>query len=115
MSASPLSLRPTRVNLGVPDGRLSTLPVVATSTLPGLPLLGGGADRGAVGRFLRRGLAHGEAREAGHGDVLAELGDGLLDQLVDLLPALLVADPGLVEQADLGVERLQLALDDLVL
>src|SRR5215203_7079744 len=53
-----------------------------------------------------------EADEAGDGDVLAELGDRRLDQLAD--GQLRVADRGLVEQADLLVEAVQLTLDDLL-
>src|ERR1035437_11029087 len=63
---------------------------------------------------LRRGLPHPVADEAGNRDVLAQLGDRLLHQLLDLLLVLLVADPGLLEEADAGVEGGELALDDLL-
>src|ERR1700688_852548 len=76
--------------------------------------------------WLRRSLGHsraravalgalsadGEAGESGHRDVLAELGDRFGHEVADLL--LVVLDPRLFEQADLGVEGIELAGEDLL-
>src|SRR5512140_1345989 len=57
-------------------------------------------------------LADLEAREPSDLDVLAHLGDELGDEVADL--ELVVADVGLVEEADLFEELAQLAQDDLL-
>src|SRR5688572_13827896 len=53
-----------------------------------------------------------EPHEARDRDVLAEFGDGRLHKLADC--DLRIADRRLIEEADLLVEAIQLALDDLV-
>src|SRR5438270_11452974 len=101
-SASPESLRRMRWYTGV------LLPAMVWS--PRRPwrevmLLRLGARAGL--------LAHLEAGEAAHDDVLLDESDLLLDDLAHRL--LLVADVRLLEQADLGEVLLELALRDLVL
>src|SRR5205807_6634148 len=76
------------------------------------------APRSGFGRrfgdAVAAALADLEAGEAGDADLLAELGGRLGDELAHLLLPLLVLDPGLIEKAHLGVEGLELPLDDLV-
>src|ERR1700730_16731852 len=96
--ASPLSLRRTRQYLGA-----SAAPVAIEVAL-------GPAFTG--GHVQDRGLAHPEAGEPGDDDVLFELDGGLVDQVFD--PLLVVLGPLLLHKADLGEERVELALRDLV-
>src|SRR5580765_8120815 len=57
-------------------------------------------------------LTENEPAEAPHLDVLARLGDRILDDGLDR--ALVVADVRLLEQADFGIELVELAGHDLV-
>src|SRR6266853_5657689 len=59
-------------------------------------------------------LAHLEAGEALDHDALAHLGRRLVDHVLEAGLAGGVADERLLQQAGLGVELLELALDDLV-
>src|SRR5258708_11150768 len=100
-SASPLSLRSTRRYFGAwaaPDAIAVRLGLARDFAARA------GVDHGS--------LADLEAGEARHHNVLFELGDGLVDELLDLL--LVVLGPLLLHQAMLGKERIELALGDLV-
>src|SRR6516225_3095382 len=105
------------------DG-LACAPYARPARVPGA----GGSNRRGLGRpvsterlchvarqivfALLDSLAHLEAREASHRDLLADFSDLIGDQILDLL--LVVVDPRLIDQAEGLVELFQLAGDDLV-
>src|SRR5262249_44137171 len=72
------------------------------------------AGAGMDGGSRRSGLADLEADEALHEHALAKLGGGLVHEVLEGGLAGRVTDERLLEQAHLGVELLELALDDLV-
>src|SRR5438128_3101400 len=114
-SASPESLRRMRLKAGfLLPGMVTGLSVLPAplGAAPGPAMLPHQCDvRLRLGRRARF-LAHLEAGEPAHHDILLDEGDLLLDELADSLVRL--ADEGLLEQADLGEVLLELALRDLV-
>src|SRR5215218_2549200 len=105
-NASPESFSSTRSYCGLPSPASAggPSPAITNATVPPVPRPPGVAGLGP--------LPHLEAGEAAQHELLAHLGRVVVQQVLDGL--LVVADVRLVEQHDLLVEAVELALDDLL-